>query len=57
MCFMIYRHVVIIKRCFVSDVIEDNVDSAANSVEKGTKSLQRASKYKVMHCVCKCGLD
>ena len=50
MCFMIYSHVVI-KRCFVSDVIEDNVDNAANSVEKGTKSLQRASKYKVIQCV------
>jgi uncharacterized Zn ribbon protein len=28
------------------DVIETNVDSAANSVEKGTKSLARAAKYK-----------
>ena len=28
-------------------MIETSVDSAANSVEKGTKSLARAAKYKV----------
>ena len=36
---------------FIPDVIEDNVEQAAEDVEQGVKQLAKAQEYQV-HCHC-----
>ena len=44
-----YLTTVSLSRQFVSDVIEDNVDSAVPNVEEGVKQLGQAQEYQVSY--------